>query len=402
MAYLNMLVHLGVFKKIKVGFLLVGHTHDQIDQMFSKFSSKLNKRKAFRLDTLTAIIKDSYNPRANIVFVEEVADFKKFVMDKDQPNTEGTSGHVLHPLHGISAQKQFRMKRVDGEDGRTITLFHAKHLSTTPSWGEAVDFVRYIPESALWVAPQMALKAVAGVVSDYENNDGEQEIRVLQNHLTVLSKYRKSIEEGFNYFEDADKLWWLTFFDKQKDVITDHLNSAQWCFDWRWPESNMQSVTPRNPVEPEIEPSLIDKIAGATTVMYSGTRKKKAEVGDFNDLEVNNKYAMICVAAHRDPKGRPFWMAKVTDILSKTDDIPERIKITWFAMDSDQDSAMDGKYYPERDILSNKVLEDELCLAETAVYAYNFALLANNTLPVQTRRIIQAAMIDTEIVDSVM
>lgn len=47
MAYLNMLVHLGVFKKIKVGFLLVGHTHDQIDQMFSKFSSKLNKRKAF-------------------------------------------------------------------------------------------------------------------------------------------------------------------------------------------------------------------------------------------------------------------------------------------------------------------------------------------------------------------
>ncbi len=28
MSYLHMLVNLGVFEKIKVGFLLVGHTHD--------------------------------------------------------------------------------------------------------------------------------------------------------------------------------------------------------------------------------------------------------------------------------------------------------------------------------------------------------------------------------------
>ena len=37
MTYLHMLVKLKVFKKIKIGFLLVGHTHDQIDQMFSRF-----------------------------------------------------------------------------------------------------------------------------------------------------------------------------------------------------------------------------------------------------------------------------------------------------------------------------------------------------------------------------
>lgn len=31
LAYLNLLVQKGIFKKVKVGFLLVGHTHDQID-----------------------------------------------------------------------------------------------------------------------------------------------------------------------------------------------------------------------------------------------------------------------------------------------------------------------------------------------------------------------------------
>ena len=43
--YLNMLVELGIFKKIKVGFLLVGHTHDHIDQMFSRFSVTLRRER---------------------------------------------------------------------------------------------------------------------------------------------------------------------------------------------------------------------------------------------------------------------------------------------------------------------------------------------------------------------
>jgi hypothetical protein len=105
MAYLNMLVEKGVFKKIKVGFLLVGHTHDQIDQMFSRFSKKLNKQRAFRLESLEEIIRDSYRPKPQIIFVDEVADFRKFVTDRDQPNDEEMEGNVLLPLNGISHQK---------------------------------------------------------------------------------------------------------------------------------------------------------------------------------------------------------------------------------------------------------------------------------------------------------
>ena len=36
--YLSMLVNQGMFGKVKVHFLLVGHTHDHIDHMFSTFS----------------------------------------------------------------------------------------------------------------------------------------------------------------------------------------------------------------------------------------------------------------------------------------------------------------------------------------------------------------------------
>jgi hypothetical protein len=74
-AYLHMLVEREVFKKIKVGFLMVGHTHDQFDQIFSRFSVKLKKTRAYRLETLEEILRDSYQPKL------EVGDFRKYLSD---------------------------------------------------------------------------------------------------------------------------------------------------------------------------------------------------------------------------------------------------------------------------------------------------------------------------------
>ena len=40
-AYLSLLVAKGVFKTVHLGFLMVGHTHEDIDAMFSRFSERL-------------------------------------------------------------------------------------------------------------------------------------------------------------------------------------------------------------------------------------------------------------------------------------------------------------------------------------------------------------------------
>ena len=62
-AYLSMLVEKKVFKKVKLGFLLVGHTHDQIDQMFIRFSVKLAKQSAFDLPKICEVLRESYEPQ---------------------------------------------------------------------------------------------------------------------------------------------------------------------------------------------------------------------------------------------------------------------------------------------------------------------------------------------------
>jgi hypothetical protein len=392
MAYFYMLVERGIFQKIKIGFLLVGHTHDQIDQMFSRFSLKLNKQRAFRLESLEEIIMDSYKPKPEIVFVDEVADFKKFVSDKDQPNEDGVTGNVLLTLNGIRDQKQFRIKQIPGADGFPQTILHAKHLSSTADWGEAVPFVRYIPTSSMWVAPQMPLKVAGGSGPKEVRSDDEAEDITEEFNSRVLAKYRKAIiDQGFNYFSDEDKLWWVKFFEKQQEILTTYLEPAQWRFEWTWPAKHTSLPRRPEPIPPHVPAHLLEKVTGPQKIMYSGRRKEPQAFGDYRDLETNTKYAMICVKAEGDPRKKPFWLAKVMEILTYVDGVPNKVRIIWYSMDSDE-AAIDGRYFPEKAKASKKVMEDELCLLETTVYAYNFALLGNKAIPAVTRRIIISAL----------
>jgi hypothetical protein len=64
-----------VFQKIKLGFLLVGHTHDHIDQIFSRFLTKLAKGKTIIYKDLYTIICESYTPRPKITLLQEIFDF---------------------------------------------------------------------------------------------------------------------------------------------------------------------------------------------------------------------------------------------------------------------------------------------------------------------------------------
>ena len=135
-------------------------------------------------------------------------------------------GNVLVPLNGIRNQKQFCVRQ-----GSAGVEFHANHLSTTPDWGEAVLFVRYIPTSPMWVAPQMGLKSATKTPEDKDagSEDGheDEEVTVNSNHTVTLSKYKKAnMDDGFHYFRDEDKLLWVKFFENQEKILKTYLKSA--------------------------------------------------------------------------------------------------------------------------------------------------------------------------------
>ena len=78
--FLSLLTALGVFITIEVGFLLVGHTHEDIDGTYGRMSSNLKSKDIYSLpeimDTYCKIEdKRVFPPR----LIEKVYDFKSFL-----------------------------------------------------------------------------------------------------------------------------------------------------------------------------------------------------------------------------------------------------------------------------------------------------------------------------------
>ena len=79
MAFYPLLTAKRLFKEVTVGFLIVGHTHEDIDAHFSYLSKLLKMKNTYVLANLMKAFMDSQKTTAFMPeLVQEVADFKKF------------------------------------------------------------------------------------------------------------------------------------------------------------------------------------------------------------------------------------------------------------------------------------------------------------------------------------
>ena len=78
-AFCSLLTLHNVFKEVYINFLIVGHTHDDIDTLFGRWSYKL---RGADYPTLPLLMKSFMDTESRLVIphlIEEVPDFKKFV-----------------------------------------------------------------------------------------------------------------------------------------------------------------------------------------------------------------------------------------------------------------------------------------------------------------------------------
>ena len=117
--YLNMLVELRIFHQVKVCFLLVGHTHNHIDHMFSHFSITLRRKDVGIFPSLIDRIKKSYIPEPIFHVLEEIFDMRRFILELHGQEK------CIEQLNEISFQHQFHIKKIDGKTliwGKNIQL----------------------------------------------------------------------------------------------------------------------------------------------------------------------------------------------------------------------------------------------------------------------------------------
>ena len=78
-AYWSLLVAKGIFKEVFVSFLLVGHTHDDIDASFGRWSMKLREEDFPTIPLLMKSNMDLDNVPVIPHIIEKVSDFKAFI-----------------------------------------------------------------------------------------------------------------------------------------------------------------------------------------------------------------------------------------------------------------------------------------------------------------------------------
>lgn len=110
---------------IEVHFLPVGHTHEDIDQMFSRWGWQLNGVVALDQHELAEIIRKSYTPNPVVSFITAVADIKGMLQSR------------LNPLSGSRDVHAFTFWQLKDEKlayGKGAAVFHK-------AWSQGVSLL---------------------------------------------------------------------------------------------------------------------------------------------------------------------------------------------------------------------------------------------------------------------
>jgi hypothetical protein len=110
------LVMWGTFKKVKISFLPIGHTHDDCDQCFSCLNKKFKTVDMMTLDDLTATCKEAYKDQPEVVHLSNMANWTSLL----EPIL---AKHVA----GISKPRCFRVQR----DAQGVVRHHYRQNMQT-------------------------------------------------------------------------------------------------------------------------------------------------------------------------------------------------------------------------------------------------------------------------------
>lgn len=159
LAYLCFLVQQGIFKEILVSFLIVGHTHEDIDAMFSVITRRLRKHSAVTYQewveqAVLAFAKAGTQPIVKNVSV--VRDYKSWLA----PHIDQEFGQITKP-------RVFRIRREHLQASNCRAHLHYKSYSGKELWkpcvtaevrrgGNASDIVsRYTRENGIFILPSV-------------------------------------------------------------------------------------------------------------------------------------------------------------------------------------------------------------------------------------------------------
>lgn len=104
-AYIESLVRWKLFHEVEVGFLPVGHTHEDIDQAFSTTSARLRVHEAVTLNDLLFQLRQVYNSHTSVVHMKNIINWSGLCHQE----------RILTTVKNFSTYRFFKFRRGEGE-----------------------------------------------------------------------------------------------------------------------------------------------------------------------------------------------------------------------------------------------------------------------------------------------
>jgi len=323
MAYMELLVATGVFQCIQVGFLPVGHTHEDIDQAFSRTSERLRSQNAVTLDDLNHELRASYRGSSAVTHLKNIANWSKLCEEQKVLTVPDAFSHFRYFSFSRSFEQPTAVEAGSHLDVGTFQTICQVKINCTDVWENLpmkgstshVGFLKSLP--SLSRTPPTTIECPPGkveVTKRLESEDGRinddaklQELYKLRDHV-----FRSRIE--------------LFHWDLRHCVEEKYKRLAR----------NRPIVTSHSDEEDE------DMVQDFSHLAESDT-DDEGIYGNYS-YELNS---FVAVRAARSTRSRdpPVWVGKVMQTKKAKSNVVKSILLHWFGPTTN-DKWLEGTYCP--------------------------------------------------------
>lgn len=177
---------------------MVGHTHEDVDQLFSRISQRLARNDAHTIADLSDEIKRSYTPSPVVEQIRRLFDIKTVVSD------------LLNDVSGHSEPHQFKIEK--NKDG-IVSLFYKK-WSTKKDWKEANLFFetdRIVLDEIMTEPKTMPLVLEKVKLEKLEKDIPRYKVKFSASTEEWWGEYINSLRTRASYPEKEQKIWGIPF-----------------------------------------------------------------------------------------------------------------------------------------------------------------------------------------------
>ncbi|XP_071821925.1 uncharacterized protein [Apostichopus japonicus] len=290
LSFCSLLVELKIFRVVTVHFLPVGHTHEDVDQMFSCIARALKKQNTYTYQELSSFIKASFTPAIEVEEIQHNLNVKEWLT----PHLSGSFANHSKPLwfeftyQNGRAEMRYKMWHQDPWQPETCGLHCLKSmpdLSIKPGW----------------VVPCLERTDLPNLLKDIPERYGE---RLPVTKRAELKEYLNSISR-LEELPPLPDIW---------DLL--ELYQVE-----RIPDSEEQSSDQLETLKGRIQPTC--PVVTIGTQGRDVVAKEVIEVSDYSSIQVGNIAAVNLI----DSSKRPY-IGKVTKI-EKDEVILHWMKGSW-------------------------------------------------------------------------